>query len=154
MNEHDIDKALDMIRQVLKRYEEDVSRPGKYEGEKPYVVYFNERDWERNIISDDMDGECIRVWEIDPEDVRVFPELAEKKEMYIHVSPDGFVSQTNEAQYEAFDKMLKERHEPCRCGEDMTYFEVPFVRLRGKELVGKMLRCPRGHLTWWGEEEK
>jgi len=156
MNEQDIDKALETIQAVVKRYKEDVSRPGKYQGEKPYVVYFNERDWEADIISDDTDGESIRVWEIVPEDVLVFPELAGKKEMYIHVSPDGFVSQTNEAQYAAFEKMLEERHEACRCGEnmDMTRTELSIGRREGKELVGRMFQCPNGHLTWWGEESQ
>lgn len=152
-----IEDALAEILEYQKHYRELVGRPGKYEGEKPYIVYFNEKDWESSILTDDTDGECIRKWEITESDVLLFPELEDRYGrdfIYVHVSPDGFVSQTDKKQWDAFERLLAERNIQCRCGETMQYFEVPFVRLRGEELVGKMFKCTVGHLTWWGEEKK
>jgi hypothetical protein len=111
MNEEDIDKALETIQRVLKRYKEYVARPGKYQGEKPYVVYFNERDWEADVLCDDLCGESIRVWEIVAEDVMVFPELAGKKAVYLYTNSDGFVAETNDVHYGAFEKRLEEQEE-------------------------------------------
>lgn len=78
-------------------YAQTVSRPGKFEGESPYVPYLWEQDLEWDGDSDI--GNVARV-EIEEEDIAIFPELVGKTVVYLHESSDGFVSEITERGYE------------------------------------------------------
>lgn len=68
-------------------FKEMTTRPGKFQGEKPYVPYFYEIGM--NGFANEDDGG----WSFDvkPEDVTIFPELRGKRKVKIDVSDNGFV---------------------------------------------------------------
>lgn len=69
-------------------YLEDVRRPGKFEGEQPYVPYY----WEvfLNGGADHDDGKVLG-FDVTPEDFALFPELAGKQTVSLIERDDGFV---------------------------------------------------------------
>ena len=64
-----------------------IQDPGRFEGEPIYVPYFV--DFYMNGDPGDYDGE-VNVYDIEPEDIRQFPELEPFKSISIWVSDQGF----------------------------------------------------------------
>ena len=75
-------------------YEEDVKRPGKFEGERRYVPYF----WEQYLDggADKDDGKYL-YFKITEEDKKKFPELKQQRRKVIKIWEDdvGFVREAN-----------------------------------------------------------
>ena len=69
-------------------YEEIVSRPGKFEGEKPYVPFY----WDAYLdgMADRDDGEVLG-FDVLPEDKDIFPELKRRRTVKIKELDSGFV---------------------------------------------------------------
>ena len=69
-------------------YVKEVTRPGKFEGEAPYVPYF----WEAylNGMADDDDGTTL-VFHVTDEDRELFPELKKVRRVYLVEDSNGFV---------------------------------------------------------------
>ena len=70
-------------------YQEQVSGPGKFEGEPGYVLYFYELSLEGSGDYDESDNV---VFDIESEDVELFPELDEYSMLILIESDNGFVS--------------------------------------------------------------
>lgn len=56
--------------------------------------------------------------------------------------------------YGSIDKMDKALRECGVYAEACTCWYTAIYKIEAEELVGKMFKCPAGHLTWWGEEKK
>jgi hypothetical protein len=69
-------------------YEDMVSHPGKFEGEPGYVPYF----WDIYLDGGfgDDDGEWL-TFEIQEDDIKIWPELIGYREIQICESDNGFV---------------------------------------------------------------
>lgn len=69
-------------------WKDDVSHPGKFEGEAPYVPYF----WEAylNGFSDRDDGKILG-FDVTAEDKAIFPELKKRRTVRLYQRDDGFV---------------------------------------------------------------
>lgn len=150
------EEIVEAIKELRKKYQAVVEEEGqKYFDERPWVPYFDQKEWEDGIIADDDTGESVRKWEVRSEDELFFPELKNKDYVYLHWQPDetssGYgVSLTNEDGWERFKKALQYRNYDCRCGEKMK-------RVEGEKKVldnGRTFRCPAGHLTWFGKEDE
>ena len=65
-----------------------VSRPGKFQGEAPYVPYF----WEAYLdgMADRDDGDTLG-FDVTAEDKRLFPELKRRRTVNLHETNNGFV---------------------------------------------------------------
>lgn len=68
--------------------EEAVSRPGKFEGERPYVPFY----WDILLDggADEEDGD-VAIFRVTDEDRATFPELAGRETVRIYERSDGFV---------------------------------------------------------------
>lgn len=82
---------------TVQEYEEMVSHPGKFEGEARYVPYFYDimMDGGGEVVEDNgHDGWVDQVmrFEVDPEDVQLFPELSVGS-IYLHFDNQGFVTE-------------------------------------------------------------
>lgn len=75
-------------RAKRQEYMADVKRPGKFEGEAPYVPYF----WEVGMdgMADDDDGEILK-FVVTEEDRQMFPELRGRKRVRLRETDQGFV---------------------------------------------------------------
>lgn len=69
-------------------YLKDVTRPGKFEGEAPYVPYF----WEAflNGFADRDDGKVLG-FDVRAEDKAIFPELKHRRTVKLYETDQGFV---------------------------------------------------------------
>jgi hypothetical protein len=76
------------ITDKVREYEDIVNRPGKFEQEPRYVPYY----WDiyLNGFADDDDGEVL-TFNVESEDVAMFPELKGKKTVKIVELDNGFV---------------------------------------------------------------
>lgn len=79
---------------TAKEYQDIVNRPGKFEGESIYTPYF----WD--ILIDcgngddteyDINENPIEVFNINDEDIAIFPELKQYKQFRIWTDNNGFV---------------------------------------------------------------
>lgn len=72
---------------------EIVSRPGKFEGEQPYVPYF----WDVYLdgFADDDDGERL-VFNVCDTDREMFPELGDREQVILVETDNGFVCEVKE----------------------------------------------------------
>jgi hypothetical protein len=73
-------------------YRAQVSGPGKFEGEAPYVPYF----WDAYLngaADDDTDG--ILTFHVTDEDRALFPELADRDAVYLYEDSNGFVGEAD-----------------------------------------------------------
>lgn len=72
-------------------YEQEVSRPGKFEGEQPWAVYF----WEAALDGcgeDVYDGGTLHsLFTVDDDDRKLFPELDGVKRVAVWETDSGFV---------------------------------------------------------------
>jgi len=73
---------------ISKFYEELTKQPGKFEGEARYVPYFYDLMLEGT--GEQLDDEVISI-KITPEDIKIFPELQDYKEVLLTVDNNGFV---------------------------------------------------------------
>jgi hypothetical protein len=69
-------------------YQDIVSRPGKFEGEKAYVPFY----WNEFLAggADDDDGKIL-TFNVQSGDINIFPELKDIKQVKIYEREDGFV---------------------------------------------------------------
>jgi hypothetical protein len=67
-------------------YEADVNRPGKFEGEAPWVPYF----WDRLDEATEDDGTVVG-WEVSAEDLAIWPELENVETVWLMETDSGFV---------------------------------------------------------------
>lgn len=150
------EEIIEAIKELRKKYQALVEEEGqKYFDERPWVPYFDQKEWEDGILADDDTGVSVRKWEVRAEDEIFFPELKNNDYVYLHWQPDeassGYgVSLTNEEGWERFKKALQYRSYDCRCGARMR-------RVEGERKVldnGQTFRCPLGHLTWFGKEDE
>jgi hypothetical protein len=73
-------------------YRAQVSGPGKFEGEAPYVPYF----WDAYLngaADDDTNG--ILTFNVTDEDRALFPELADRDAVYLYEDDNGFVGEAD-----------------------------------------------------------
>jgi hypothetical protein len=79
-----------MKYKTYEEYKDDVSRPGKFQGEQPYVPYF----WECFLdgFADRDNGSVLEfdVWE---EDKKLFPELKNRHTVKLVEEDNGFVTE-------------------------------------------------------------
>ena len=75
-----------------KEYEDDVARPGKFQGQPAYVPYLWSSDWGPDTYG--PDDTCR--YEIAPEDRELFPELVDVDHVFLMETNSGFVREVNE----------------------------------------------------------
>jgi hypothetical protein len=72
-------------------YEQEVDRPGKFEGEQPWAVYF----WEATLDGSGEDvydgGTLLTLLTVDEDDRKLFPELDDVQRVAVWESDSGFV---------------------------------------------------------------
>lgn len=87
-------KRAERAMKERKDYEEDVSRPGKYEGERPYVPYFYEMYLDTGCAYEDH-GRTLE-FVVDKEDAEMFPDLLEEGDhVFFYESENGFIIETD-----------------------------------------------------------
>lgn len=78
-----------------RHYMDIVKRPGKFEGEAPYVPYFYDQAMEGfggEILEGGEDGGySVEKFKVSKEDIAIFPELKNKKYVKLIYREDGFV---------------------------------------------------------------
>ena len=79
---------------MLQEYEEEVKRPGRFEGEPLYAPYF----WDQvmngggdETIEGEDDETIIDVFIVTAEDRLLFPDLSEAKKVFIYCDNHGFI---------------------------------------------------------------
>jgi hypothetical protein len=96
-------------RRKAAEYKDTVSRPGKFEGEAPYVPYF----WDMGLdgFDDGVDylpGFPVYQFNVTDADRRIFPELLEDiKEVHLRERDDGFVVIYEELEFQPTTKEEK-----------------------------------------------
>lgn len=75
-----------------KEYDEMVSRPGKFRGEKPWTPYFYDLWLTGN--GTEIDNEESTTFQIIDEDLKMFPELTGKTQIVLNWDDNGFVTST------------------------------------------------------------
>lgn len=86
-------------------YESLVNRPGKFEGEAPYVPYY----WEKGLEGGaDEDAGNIQGFGLTMDDARDWPELEGRHWLWLRESDDGFVSELDSDFPATFDALLDE----------------------------------------------
>lgn len=72
-------------------YQADVSRPGKFEGQAPYVPYFYEALLDGFGTFDGLGGRQMTRFTVEAADRAIFPELKGRRTVAIVVTGEGFV---------------------------------------------------------------
>jgi len=93
-------------------YVDIVERPGKFEGEEPYVPYFYDMAMEGAQDDVSFVGDMQIDWfRIDSEDARMFPELEDEVGDWVGIAEDyqGFIFEVDEREVE---KAMKDYREP------------------------------------------
>jgi len=80
------------LEEYRKKYEDAVSRPGKFEGEERYIPYFY--DLLLDGGPDFEEGDVIG-FNVTEEDVEYFHELKGRKKVEFIITNDGFVVEVN-----------------------------------------------------------
>ena len=72
--------------------EQAVKGPGKFEGEQAYVPYY----WDvyLNGFADDDDGDVL-TFDVESDDLEVFPELEGQTHVYLVCTDNGFVCEVS-----------------------------------------------------------
>lgn len=81
-------RSLNRARKRAHGYVGEVSRPGKFQGEAPYVPFF----WEAflNGCADRDDGKTLG-FDVTADDRALFPELKGRRTVRLQETGDGFV---------------------------------------------------------------
>ena len=84
-------------------FAEEVKRPGKYQGEEPYVPYFDQFDGEDGLSEDG-----VRWWRVEEEDVALFPQLRGRERVALCTTNDGFVVEVDSYQMNHVNYLVSE----------------------------------------------
>ena len=68
-----------------------ITTPGKFEGEPLWAPYFWEAALDGSGDFDEIDGVYVSTFDIDPDDVKAFPELGQFAKVQVWENDQGFV---------------------------------------------------------------